>query len=107
MRETFTQFEERGAHLLVVSSTDLEMTSFVAETLHAPYPLLADPTWDVFQRYGVGSAMGVPLPGCFVIDAAGIVRWGWAAPLALAFTPPSPELLLAALDALPEQQSPR
>lgn len=86
--------------LLVVSSTDLEMTSFVAEVLRAPYPILSDPEWSVFERYGMGSAMGVPLPGTFVIDAAGVVRWSWAAPLSVAFTPPSPQRLLALLDEL-------
>lgn len=86
--------------LLVVSSTDLEMTSFVAETLRAPYPILSDPEWSVFYRYGVGSAMGVPLPGTFVLDAAGTVRWGWAAPLAVAFTPPAPATLLKVVDGL-------
>jgi peroxiredoxin len=98
LRETYNEFERRGAHLLAVSSTDLEMTSFVAETLRAPYPVLSDPSWSVFYRYGMGSAMGVPLPGCFVIDAAGIIRWSWAAPLSAVFTPPAPATLLEALD---------
>jgi peroxiredoxin len=86
--------------LLALSTTELEMTSFVAEVLRAPYPILSDPEWQVFHQYGLGSAMGVPLPGAFVIDAAGTVRWSWAAPLAVAFTPPSPEVLLAELDRL-------
>lgn len=84
----------------MVASTDLEMTSFVAEVLRAPYPVLSDPEWSVFQRYGTGSAMGVPLPASFVLDAAGVVRFAWAAPLAVAFTPPGPAELLAALDGL-------
>jgi peroxiredoxin len=100
LRDAHGEFERRGAHLLVVSSTELEMTSFVVETLRAPYPVLSDPEWSVFYRYGMGSAMGVPLPGSFVIDAAGVVRWGWAAPLAVAFTPPGPEALLRELDQL-------
>ena len=90
----------RGVELLVVSSTDLEMTSFVAEVLRAPYPLLSDPEWTQFRRYGLGSAMGVPLPGSFVIDAQGVIRWNWAAPLAVVFTPPGPEELLGVLDKL-------
>ncbi len=100
MREAYGEFEQRGAHLLVVSSTDLEMTSFVAETLRAPYPVLSDPEWGVFHRYGTGSAMGVPLPASFVIDAAGVIRWSWVAPLSVVFTPPGPEVLLQVLDEL-------
>lgn len=98
MRDAYGEFERRGAHLLVVSSTDLEMTSFVAEVLRAPYPVLSDADWSVFNRYGTGSVMGVPLPASLVLDAAGVVRWSWAAPLSVAFTPPTPQRLLEVLD---------
>lgn len=84
--------------MIVVSSTDLDMTSYVAEVLHAPYKIVSDPEWSVFYQYGVGSAMGVPLPGVFIIDAEGIVRWSWAAPLSVVFTPPPAEQLLRLLD---------
>jgi peroxiredoxin len=100
LRDNYSEFERRGVHLLVVSSTDLEMTSFVAETLRAPYPVLSDGEWSVFHRYGTGSAMGVPLPASFVIDAAGVIRWAWAAPFSVTFTPPGPTPLLEAVDAL-------
>lgn len=83
-----------------MSSTDLEMTSFVAEVLRAPFAILSDPEWSVFYRYGAGSAFGVPLPAVFVIDAAGIVRWSWAAPLAPVFTPPPASTLIEVLDSV-------
>ncbi len=102
MREQYDAFAQRNAHLLVVSSTDLEMTSFVAEVLRAPYPILSDPEWGVFYRYGVGSAMGVPLPGVFVIDTQGIIRWSWVAPLSVIFSPPRPPELAAVLDSIAE-----
>ncbi len=100
MREWYGEFVRRDVYLLVVSSTDLEMTSFVAETLRAPYPVLSDPEWSVFYRYGMGSAMGVPLPGTFVIDAEGIIRWEWVAPLSVVFSPPRPPELLQVIDEL-------
>ena len=46
------------------------------------------------------TAMGVPLPGSFIIDAEGRIRWNWVAPLAVVFTPPRPEELLSLLDTL-------
>jgi peroxiredoxin len=100
LRETYHAFQQRGAAVLVVSSTDVEMTSYVAEVLRAPYPILSDASWSVFQRYGVGSLMGVPLPGVFLIDSAGILRWQWVAPLALVFEPPAPQTLLEVLDSM-------
>jgi peroxiredoxin len=100
LREQYHEFTRREAVLLTVSSTDLEMTSFVAEALQAPYPILSDAEWSVFYRYGMGSVMGVPLPGVFVLDAAGIIRYVWAAPLAPVFTPPGAAILCAELDRL-------
>ena len=75
------------------------MTSYVAEVLRAPFPIVSDREWQVFRAYGMGSGMGVPLPGSFVIDAQGIIRWGWAAPFSPVFTPPAPRDLLQIIDA--------
>jgi peroxiredoxin len=98
LREAYPQFTARNVALLSVSSTDLEMTSFIAETLRAPYPLLADPQWRVFYQYGVGSVFGVPLPAVLLINAAGVIRRSWYAPLSPVFTPPGPATLLGWLD---------
>lgn len=98
MREHYEEFVARGAQVLVVSSTDLEMTSYVAEVLRAPYPILSDPDWSVFGQYGMGSGLGIPLPGTFIIDGSGIIRWSWAAPFSPFFTPPSATALLELLD---------
>lgn len=84
--------------VIVVSTTELEMTSYVAEVLRAPYPILSDPSWSVFKGYGMGSAFGVPLPGTFVLDSAGLLRWRWSAPFSPIFTPPAPQKLLALVD---------
>lgn len=100
LREWYDEFVRRDVYLLLVSSTDLEMTSFVVETLRAPYPILSDPEWSVFYRYGMGSAVGAPLPGVFIIDAQGIIRWSWVAPFSVVFSPPRPSELLQVIDEL-------
>lgn len=76
------------------------MTSYVAEVLRAPYPILSSGDWSAFKQYGMGSAMGVPLPGVFIVDRDGIIRWNWAAPLAVVFTPPPAERLFELIDTL-------
>lgn len=98
LRDTYEEFLARGARVLVVSTTDLEMTSYVAEMLRAPYPILSNPDWSVFADYGMGSGFGIPLPGTFLIDPDGIIRWSWVAPFSPFFTPPSPATLLDLLD---------
>jgi peroxiredoxin len=100
LRDAHHAFVARDVPLLVVSSTDLEMTSFVAEVLQARFPVLSDPEWSVFYAYGMGSGFGVPLPGTFVLDGEGIIRWSWVAPFSPVFTPPRPDELLEVVDTL-------
>ena len=99
MRDKFDQFARRNVELLVISSTDLAMTSFVAEVLHAPYKILSDPDWAVFERYGMGAILGVPLPGVFILDEQGIIRYSWAAPASPVFRPPDTAAIMRELDA--------
>jgi peroxiredoxin len=105
LREAYSEFAKRGVEIVTVSSTELEMTSYVAEVLKAPYPILSDATWSVFYNYGMGSVFGVPLPGVFVIDADGIIRWNWAAPFSPVFTPPPANRLIEVLDMLAESEA--
>lgn len=100
MWEFYQEFARRNVALLVVSSTELEMTSYVAEVLRAPYPVLSNADWSVFYTYGMGSGFGVPLPGTFIIDGEGVIRWNWAAPFSPIFSPPGPKALLELLDQL-------
>lgn len=101
MRDNYEAIVSRNAELLIVSSTDLEMTSYVAEVLHAPYRILSDPRWSVFERYGLGALLGVPLPGLFILDEQGIVRYTWAAPISPTFRPPTAAQIIEQLEALP------
>lgn len=99
MRDKFDQFAHHKAELLVISSTDLDMTSFVAEALRAPYKILSDPEWTVFERYGMGAVLGVPLPGVFILDEQGTVRYRWAAPASPSFRPPDTAAIIRELAA--------
>jgi peroxiredoxin len=100
LRERYHEFEQRNTAVVAVSSTDLEMTSYVAERLRAPFVVVSDAEWSVFYEYGVGSLLGVPMPGVFILDAQGIVRWRWVAPLTTVYDPPPLEDLLEVLDRL-------
>lgn len=38
-------------------------------------PLLSDPSCGIFRLYQVGQALGAPLPGQFVVDQNGILKY--------------------------------
>jgi peroxiredoxin len=73
LREQYPAFQERGAEVVVVTTTDVPTSKLIAEDLALPYPLLSDPEWVVFKGYGTGAALGVPLPAQFLIDSTGRV----------------------------------
>lgn len=65
------QFEQLGAEVVMVTSTDMRQSKRVQQDLGLPMPLLVDPSCGSFRRYGTGQALGAPLPAQFVIDRAG------------------------------------
>ncbi len=73
LRERYPEICDRGAELLMISSTDPVQSQQVVEDLNLPYPFLYDPDCQTFRRYGAGQALGAPLPAQFIIDRDGKV----------------------------------
>lgn len=96
LNAAYEQFLQRGAEVLMITSTDLDQSQIVLEELGLKMPLLSDPTCRVFRRYQLGQALGAPLPAQFIIDATGKIRFRHL----FSFIEPnaSVERLLAALD---------
>ncbi|MGF1480297.1 MAG: peroxiredoxin family protein [Cyanophyceae cyanobacterium] len=75
MNEHYEQFTERGAEVLMITSTDSRQTQQVVQDLEMNVPLLSDPSCNTFRRYGVGQALGAPLPAQFVLDSQGKLQY--------------------------------
>lgn len=81
-RDGFERFEAVDARVYGVS-VDLPFAQNVwAEELDLPFPLLADPTHEVIEAYGVVreglyDVVTVAERSVFVIDAEGVVRYKW------------------------------
>ncbi len=69
--EAHKKFEQLGAEVLLVTSTDMRQSKIIQRDLELTMPLLVDPTCKSFRQYGAGQALGAPLPAQFVIDRAG------------------------------------
>jgi FtsP/CotA-like multicopper oxidase with cupredoxin domain/peroxiredoxin len=69
------RFDDLGVQIAAVSPQWPEPRAVIAarQQLQLSFPLLADPTLEVFKRYGCLD--NVPLHGLFLIDATGSVRW--------------------------------
>lgn len=71
LKIAYQDFQAKGAQLLMIASTDSVQSQEIVKQLDLPYPFLSDPDCTTFRRYGLGQALGAPLPGQFIIDREG------------------------------------
>ncbi|MBT9311040.1 peroxiredoxin family protein [Leptothoe kymatousa] len=95
MVETYSKFEQLGAEVLMITSTDARQSKTVQQDLGLKMPLLVDPKCGAFRRYGTGQALGAPLPAQFVVDRSGKLAFQHL--FSFAHTNASPERLLWAV----------
>jgi peroxiredoxin/tetratricopeptide (TPR) repeat protein len=73
------EFEENGIALVAISTDDrtgLQKSLENYKTGVFPFPLVSDPTFDVFKAWRVFDDFeNKPLHGLFFVDGAGLVRW--------------------------------
>jgi peroxiredoxin len=98
MNEAYQQFQERGAEVLMITSTDLRQSQIVVRDLGLNLPLLSDDSCHSFRQYFTGQALGAPLPAQFVIDPQGRLRYSHI--FSFLEHNASPEKLLAILEGL-------
>lgn len=75
LNENYKQFTSRNVEVLMITSTDEKQSQIVVNDLKLKMPLLSDPSCGVFRAYGVGQALGAPLPAQFVLDEQGKLRY--------------------------------
>jgi len=75
LKDTYQIIQAQGAELLMISSLPLALATQVVNNLQLPYPFLSDPDCKIFRAYGLGQALGAPLPGQFLLDKMGDLRY--------------------------------
>lgn len=122
MTENFDEFDDRGVKPVAISVDRSEKAAETTESYDIPYPVLSDPDLTVHEAFSVTyeaddeeverlaefgmdieEASGrdhqsYAIPGVFIIDREGTVRWAHANPDYQ--IRPSPQQLLAVIDEL-------
>ena len=75
LNQRYEAFTQRGIEILMITSTDVSQSKQVVKDLNIQFPLLSNPTCSVFRKYGVGQALGAPLPAQFVLDKEGVLQY--------------------------------
>ena len=69
-------FQAANSQVLLILGDTPERTRSYAETLHLPFPVLADPQRAVYHQYGLEKALVfIQRTASVVIDPAGIIRY--------------------------------
>jgi thioredoxin-dependent peroxiredoxin len=72
----YPQFQSAGAEILVILGGKSEQAKAYAESLHTPFPVLADPDREVYEKFGLEKAMFViQRTASVIVDRHGIVRY--------------------------------
>ncbi len=75
LKERYQEFKDKGAELLMISSTDPVQSQQIVDQLSLPYSFLYDPDCSIFRSYGVGQALGAPLPAQFIVNREGRITF--------------------------------
>ncbi len=75
LKRRYQEFKDKGVELLMISSTDPVQSQQIVDQLSWPYPFLYDTDCRIFRRYGVGQALGAPLPAQFIVDSLGQITF--------------------------------
>jgi peroxiredoxin len=83
LKTDYDVFLSKGGNIAVVSSTNVEMTKQIMAEQRYPFVMLSDSNWQVFKQYGLGAALGAPLPAQFLLDKNGVIQFKYVSGLSL------------------------
>ncbi|MEM9273721.1 MAG: peroxiredoxin family protein [Cyanobacteria bacterium P01_F01_bin.143] len=75
LKGRYQEIKDKGAEFLMITSTDPVQSQQIVDQLNLPYPFLYDPDCLIFRDYGVGQALGAPLPAQFIINREGRITF--------------------------------
>jgi peroxiredoxin len=74
--QLYVEFQAHNCEILLILGASLEKATRYAETLHLPYPVLADPERKVYNQYGLQKAMiFIQRTASVIVDRGGRVSY--------------------------------
>jgi peroxiredoxin len=73
---SFNEFQAANCEVLLILGDSLEKSRRYVDSLHLPFPVLADPERKVYHQYGLEKAMiFIQRTASVVIDRNGVIRY--------------------------------
>jgi peroxiredoxin len=90
----YKEFQAENCEILLILGEPVEKAKRYAETLHLPFPVLADAERNEYHRYGLEKAMVfIQRTASVVIDLNGVIRYMKSATNPMVWLQESQELL--------------
>ena len=72
----YQEFQSEGVEVLVILGDTIQRAQSYVETLHLPFPVLADPERRIYHKYGLGKALVfIQRTASVIVDRAGFIRY--------------------------------
>lgn len=71
----YSDFKAANFEVLVILGDTLDKAKKYTESLHLPFPVLADPKRGVYQQYGLNKTLFIQRTASIIIDRSGIIRY--------------------------------
>ena len=71
----YNDFKAENVEILLILGDSAEKAKRYVESLHLPFPVLADPSRGVYQQYGLEKTFFIQRTASVIIDYDGIIRY--------------------------------
>ncbi len=71
----YTEFQAENYEILLILGEPVEKAKQYAESLHLPFPVLADPERKVYHQYGLEKSFFLQRTASILIDRSGIIQY--------------------------------
>jgi peroxiredoxin len=72
----YNDFKAANCEILLILGESVEKAKRYAESLHLPFPVLADPERKVYHQYGLDKALlFIQRTASIIVDQSGVIRY--------------------------------
>lgn len=71
----YSKFQEQNFEVLLILGELVDKARQYAENLHLPFPVLADPNREIYQKYALHKTLYIQRTASVIIDCDGIIRY--------------------------------
>lgn len=73
--KSYRDLQAANFEVLLILGASIDKAKQYVESLHLPFPVLADPERSVYHQYGLGKVMLIQRTASIIIDCNGVIQY--------------------------------